>query len=79
MEFSCINKTNIIIVIQNLHTSTTSVKRFFYLEIQTTTLVMKTGFLDFLAECNARPGWGAFDLPESESGFEIMILIHRFT
>ena len=22
--------------------------------------------------------WGAFDLPESESGFEIMILIHRF-
>ena len=21
---------------------------------------------------------GAFDLPESESGFEIMILIHRF-
>ena len=22
--------------------------------------------------------WGAFDLPESESGFEIMILINRF-
>ena len=22
--------------------------------------------------------WGVFDLPESESGFEIMILIHRF-
>ena len=22
--------------------------------------------------------WGAFDLPESESGFENMILIHRF-
>ena len=22
--------------------------------------------------------WGAFDLPESESGFEIMILIHHF-
>ena len=22
--------------------------------------------------------WGAFDLPESESGFEIMILSHRF-
>ena len=22
--------------------------------------------------------WGAFDLPKSESGFEIMILIHRF-
>ena len=29
---------------------------------------------DLLSETS----WGAFDLPESESGFEIMILIHRF-
>ena len=26
----------------------------------------------------SHPSRGAFDLPESESGFEIMILIHRF-